>query len=137
MKQLMFLLILACILGIASAFTGVQSFYWTSHNGTVVSSLTYWHGYWRFLPLVPAALFAVMFYAVYRRSPLAWTLGWIAILIGAAVFIAEAWLGLIYQPKGEVGALAATVGGIVVAIYWGVRWYKQKSYFIPDDDEQT
>lgn len=114
-----------------SHFTGV------SHNGTVVQYITYWHDYWRALPLVYAAFFAAAFYGVYRRLPIAWKLGWLYIILGAAHFIFFAWVGLIHQPKGEIGALAATVGGIIVAVYWGARWYKQKSYFIPDEDDQT
>jgi hypothetical protein len=33
--------------------------------------------------------------------------------------IFEAWLGLIHQPYGWVGALGATVCVIAVTIYWG------------------
>jgi hypothetical protein len=135
MRQLMVLLVIGCLLGIASTITGVQSFYWSSHNGAVVSSVTYWHGYWRLLALVYAAMCAFMFYAVFRRWPLAWTLGWFFIIAAAAHFVAFAWIGLLPQPKGWLGAIAATAGGIGVAIYWGVRWYKQKSYFIPETDQ--
>jgi hypothetical protein len=137
MRQLMILLAIGCLLGIASAVTGVQSFYWSSHNGTAVSSVTYWHGFWRLLPLVYAAVFVFMFYVVFRRLPLAWTLGWFFTIAGALHFILFAWIGLLPQPSGWVGAIAATAIGIVVAIYWGARWYKQKSHFIADESDQT
>src|SRR5438876_435352 len=137
MRQLMFFLIVGCLLGVASAITGVQSFYWSSRNGTIVSSLTYWHGYWRLLALVYASVLAFMFYVVYRRLPVAWTLGWFFIIAGAAHFIFFAWVGLLPQPEGWIGAIAATAGGFGVAIYWGVRWYKQKNYFIPDEADPT
>lgn len=132
MRRLMFYLVLGCILGVASAVTGVQSFSWSSRNGTVIRSVTYWHGYWRLLPLLYAALYGTMFYVVYRRLPLAWTLGWVGVIASAAAFIAGAWIGLIRQPYGWVGAIAATVGGIIVAVYWGSRWNQQRSYFIND-----
>ena len=132
----MFLLIAGCLLSVASAITGVQAFYWSSRNGTIASSLTYWHGYWGLLALVYASVLAFMSYVVYRRLPLAWTLGWFFIIAGTAHFIFFAWVGLLPQPSGWVGAIGATVGGIVVAIYWGARWYKQKSYFIPDESDQ-
>jgi len=127
----MLLLILGCVLAIASAVTGVQSFYWSSHNGTVDSSVTYWHGPWRWLTLVYAAIFAAAFYGVYRRRPIAWKLGWVFLVIGAAHFIFAAWVGLIHQPYGWVGAIGATVGGILVLAYWGIWWQRQREYFSP------
>ena len=69
----MALLVLGCIASIASAITGVQSFYWSSHNGAVESSVTYWQGSRRWLALVYAAVFAITFYGIYRRFPLAWS----------------------------------------------------------------
>jgi hypothetical protein len=137
MWPLMFFLLVGCLLSLASANTGVQSFYWSSRNDTVVHSVTYWHDYWRALPLVYAAFFAGAIYGVYCRLPIAWKLGWLYLILAAAHFIAFAWIGLLPQPQGWIGAIAATVGGIGVAIYWGARWYKQKSYFIPDESNQT
>ncbi len=137
MWALMFFLMVSCLAAVASAVTAVLSFYWSSHNGTVVHSITYWHGYWRVLPLVYAAFFAAAFYGVYRRLPIAWKLGWLYIIVAAAHFIFFAWVGLIDQPKGAIGALAATFGAIIVAVYWGVQWYKRKSYFMPDEDHRT
>jgi hypothetical protein len=132
MRVLMALLLLGCIACIASAITGVQAFQADSRTGTVIS---YWQGSWRWLALLYAAIFAVAFYSVYRRFPLAWKLGWVFLIAGAADFIIQAWLGLIDQPYGWVGGIAATLGGIGVAIYWGFWWRKQKPYFVPDATE--
>jgi len=47
-------------------------------------------------------------------------------------FIFEAWLGLIHQPYGWVGALGATVCVIAVTIYWGIWWQRHRDYFTPN-----
>ena len=88
----MALLVLGCIACLASAVTGVQSFYWSSHNGVVESSVTNWHGSSRWLALVYAAVFAVIFYGIYGRFLLAWKLGFIVLYLNAVWFIFQAWL---------------------------------------------
>ena len=97
MRVLMALLLLGCIAGILSAITGVQSFYTDSRTGTVI---TYWQGSLRWLALVYAAIFAVAFYGIYRRLPIAWKLGWVFLALSVVQFIVEAWLQLIHQPYG-------------------------------------
>lgn|ERR1700719_759328 len=134
MRVLMALLILSCVLCIVSAITGIQAFEADSRTGTVI---TYWHGYGRFYAIAGAFVSAVSFYGVYRRSPLAWKLGWLFLFAGAANFIAEAWLGLIHQSYGWIGAVAATLAAVGVTVYWGFWWRKQKPYFIGYGDQQT
>jgi len=129
MRVLMTLLILGSVVCVFSAITGIQSFYTDSRTGTVI---TYWHGYWRLLALAYAAIFAMAFYSIYRRLRIAWRLGWVFLVAGAADFIFEAWVGLIHQPYGWVGALAATLGGIAVAAYWGIWWQRHREYFTPE-----
>jgi hypothetical protein len=129
MRVLMALLLFSCVACILSAVTGIQAFDANSRTGTVVY---YWHSYWRLLALVYAAISALAFYVVYRRYSIAWKLGWVFLIAGAAEFTLQAWLGLIHQPYGWVGAIAATLGGMGAAIYWGFWWRKQKDYFSPD-----
>jgi hypothetical protein len=129
MRVLMTLLLLGCVAGIISAVTGIQAVETDSRTGTVI---TYWHGYWRLLALGYAAIFAFAFYGIYRRFPIAWKLGWVFLVAGAAEFIFQAWLGLIHQPYGWVGAIAATLGGIAVLAYWGIWWQRHREYFTPE-----
>jgi hypothetical protein len=129
MRVLMTLLILGVVFCVFSAITGIQSFYTDSSTGTVI---TYWHGYWRLLAFGYAAMFAMAFYGIYRRLPIAWKLGWVFLVGGAADFIFEAWVGLIHQPYGWVGVLAATLGGIAVVAYWGIWWQRHREYFTPE-----
>src|SRR5438093_12186071 len=103
MRVLMALLLLGCAAGIISAVTGIQAVEADSRTGTVI---THWHGYWRLLALGYAALFALAFYSIYRRFPIAWKLGWVFLVAGAAEFIFQAWVSLIHQPYGWVGAIA-------------------------------
>jgi hypothetical protein len=129
MRALMTLLILFCVFCIISAVTGIQTFETDSRAGTVIS---YYHGYGRLYALAAAAFFALAFYGVYRRSPITWKLGWLFLLAGAADLIFEAWLGLIHQPYGWMGALAAAAGVIGVTIYWGIWWQRHRDYFARD-----
>jgi hypothetical protein len=128
MRVLMTLLILSCLFCIVSAVTGIQAFEAGSRGGAVV---IYHQGYGRLYTLVAAGLFAVAFYGVYRRSPIVWKLGWFFLFAGAADFVFEAWLGLIHQPYGWVGALGATVGVVAVTTYWGIWWKRHREYFTP------
>ena len=128
MRVLMALLLFSCVACILSAVTGIHAFDANSRTGTVVS---YWHGYWRLLPLFYAAISALAFYGIYRHYPVVWKLGWVFLIGGAVEFIVLAWLSLIHQPYGWVGAIAATLGGIGVTVYWGFWWRKQKSYVFP------
>ena len=124
----MALLLLGCLLCVVSAITGIQAFEASSRTGTVI---TYWKGYWRWLALVYAAIFAVAFYSIYRRFPIAWKLAWVFLIGGAADFIFEAWVGLIHQPYGWVGAIGATIGAIAAVAYWGIWWQQHREYFSP------
>ena len=66
MRVLMALLLFSCVACILSAVTGIQAFDANSRTGTVVS---YWHGYWRLLPLFYAAISALASYDIYRHYP--------------------------------------------------------------------
>ena len=137
MRMLMALLVLGCIACIASAVTGVQSFYWSAHNGAVESSVTYWQGSLRWLALVYAAVFAITFYGIYGRFPLAWKLGFIVLYLNAVWFIFQAWLLLWPQPYGWVGATAVTVVTPFVALYWATWWRRQSGWFFGDGEQET
>ena len=88
MRALMTLLIIVAVFSVASAITGIQSFHTDSRIGTTI---WYWHGYERLYALASAVFFAVAFYAVYRRLPIAWQLGRVFIYLSAAYFASEVW----------------------------------------------
>ena len=140
MRVLMMVLALLCLLCIVSAITGIQAFELSaiqsgSRTGSVV---TYWEGAWRWFALVYAAFFAVAFYGIYRRFPLAWKVGWVVLVASTAGFIVQVWLTEVQPPDAAyAGRILATLAGIAVGIYWGFWWYNQKRYFIPDATEQT
>jgi len=134
MRVLMALLLLGCVVCIFSAITGVQAFEASSRTGTLI---TYWQGSWRWLAVVYGAIFAVAFYGIYRRFPIAWKLGWVLLIASAVDFIVESWLALIHEPDGWFFAVVATLLVIGVALYWGVWWRKQKHYFTPNATEKT
>ena len=115
----------------------MQSFYWSAHNGAVESSVTYWQGSWRWLALVYAAVFAITFYGIYGRFPLAWKLGFIVLYLNAVWFIFQAWLLLWPQPYGWVGATAVTVVTPFVALYWATWWRRQSGWFFGDGEQET
>ena len=117
-----------------SLITGVQSFAADSRTGTVVA---YWHGYERVWAVGHAIVFAAAAYAIYRRFPLAWKLGFLAIYLSAAVFAFQAWWYLWPQDYGWVGATVATVVASFIALYWASWWERQRRYFFADEHEQT
>ena len=128
MRILMALLILFCVLCIVP-----PSLVFRRSSGLAYGTvITYHYGYGRLYALGAAVLSGVAFYGVYRRSPIAWKLGWLFLFAGAMDFIFEAWLGLIHQPYGWVGALGATVCVIAVTIYWGIWWQRHRDYFTPN-----
>jgi len=130
----MTLLIFACVFGIVSAITGIQGFHINSHNGTVV---WYWHGYGRLFALVYAALFGLAFYGIYRRYPLTWRLGWVALCFSCATTLLEIWRSTRSQPDGAIILFLSLAATVAVTLYWGNWWRKQRSYFFDYGDEPT
>jgi hypothetical protein len=133
MTVLLGLLLTGVVFSLASAITGIQSIH-TDPRGTII---TYWHGYGRLLALAYAAVFAVAFYGVYRRYLIVWKLGFVALYLGAADFIFEAWRLLLPQPYGWVGATAVTVAAPFGALYWASWWRRQKHWFIGTGEEEA
>jgi len=134
MRLLLIGLALAALASAVSLVTGVQSFEADSRTGTVVE---YWHGYERLWAIGYTIFFAAAAYALYRRFPVAWKFGFLAIYLSAAVFVLQAWWYLWPQDYGWVGAAAVTVFAPFIALYWASWWQKQRSYFFGDDHKQT
>ena len=115
MRVLMALLLFSCVACILSAVTGfrhstqIHAPAQSSAAGTATDDCC---------RIFYAAISALAFYGIYRHYPVVWKLGWVFLIGGAVEFIVLAWLSLIHQPYGWVGAIAATLGGIGVTVYW-------------------
>ena len=134
MRLLLIAFVLAAIVGVASAITGIASFQADSRTGTVVE---YWHGYEWLYAVGAAIIFAIASYGIYRRFPLVWKIGFVVIYLSAAEFVFQAWWFLWPQPYGWVGATAVTVFAPFIALYWASWWRRQRTYFFQDVIEQT
>ena len=128
MRILMTLLLLGAVFSIVSAITGIQSVHGDSRTGTVITY--YSHPYERLLAVAFAALSALAFYGVYRRYPVVWRLGFIALYLSAADFVFHVWWSLWSQPYGWVGATLATVFAPLILLYWLSWWRRQRAYFL-------
>jgi hypothetical protein len=72
-------------------------------------------------------------YGIHAKAPVAWKLGWVAIVMGTLLLFAGAWKTISKMPGNDypgVAAAAVFLGGTAVAVYWGFWWKKQKSYFV-------
>lgn len=130
MRALQWFLVVGCIAGIASAITGVQSFSFDSSSGSQIGHYgSTWQRIWGIATALICGLGA---WGIYRRAPIVWPLGWVALVISAIWFVAEAAIMLLPQPYGWVGAIGAAVGAVLVVAYWGIWWQRHHEYFSPD-----
>jgi hypothetical protein len=130
MRALQWLLVAGCIGGLVSVVTGVQSFSFDSATGSQVSHyVTVWERVWGVVTAVVCGLAA---WGIYRRAPIVWPFGWVALVVSALWFVVEAAIMLLPQPYGWVGVIGAAVGAVLVVAYWGVWWQRHREYFSPE-----
>lgn len=127
MRTLKAICILWCLLSVVSALTGIRTFHWSTSDGL---NITRQGGLGNTLLSVFSSLvYASAAYGIHRRIPVVWKLGW-AVLI---VSFLEATIGgvssVLRQPGGWIGAAGILVGGVLVAVYWGRWWNRQRDYF--------
>jgi hypothetical protein len=87
-----------------------------------------------------AFFWACAFYGVRNKAPMAWKLGWGAIVVGLLEFLYKALSSTTRIPETDhpwVASAAVIVGGSAVAFYWGLWWKRQKPYFAPRSDPMT
>ena len=128
MRALQWLLVLGCIASIASAVNGVQSFSYDSATG---SHTAYFAGWDRLWAVASALVCGIGAWGIYRRAPIVWPLGWVALLVSALWFVVEAAIMLLPQPYGWVGVIGAATGATLVVAYWGIWWQRHREYFTP------
>jgi hypothetical protein len=138
MRLLQLSLILLCIACLLSAITGVQSIKNTTETGgtTVVT----WHtGYGRLNALAGAIVFGAGAVCLRKRTPLAWWLGWVIGAVSGADFLYFVVTSSLRQPGSDVvfSVLLPIFGVSIVALYWGIWWYRQKDTFFPRDDAKA
>jgi hypothetical protein len=129
-RVLLWLLVAGCIAGLVSIVTGVQSFSFDSVTGSQISHYTtVWERIWGVATALVCGLGA---WGIYRRAPIVWSIGWVALVVSALWFVVEAAIMLLPQPYGWIGVIGAAVGAILVVAYWGIWWQRHREYFSPD-----
>jgi hypothetical protein len=68
---------------------------------------------------------------IWTRRIFAWRLGFVAIALSAAYFIAQVCFTLTAVGTGEKAIIvsACSLVGLLVAGFWSVVWYRQKKWF--------
>jgi hypothetical protein len=73
----------------------------------------------------------IALYGIHKRLPVAWKLGFAWIGFGSCAFASRA-LSMMPRTLDHPAVVAfVVISTIIVAIYWGYWWYRQKSYFSP------
>jgi hypothetical protein len=94
-------------------------------------------GFGRLYSLLAAGVFAIAFYGIHRRFPIAWKIGWGVLIASFLDFLVSALSFSLRLPLPDrlIASSAIIVGGCAVAIYWGFWWNRQKSYFTSTHDQ--
>ncbi len=82
--------------------------------------------------LVIALMWAVEFYGIHTKAVFAWKLGWGILAAEFLRFLAVGGSFALQVPEADdpwVAFGAVMVCGLVVAVYWGFWWKRQKDYF--------
>ena len=88
-------------------------------------------GFWKLRALVSLAFFASAFYGIHRRVPLTWKLGWGVIVGGYLWFIVSVLSTTLKMPQPDrwIASCSIVIGTLLVVLYWGYWWWRQKQYF--------
>lgn len=84
------------------------------------------------LSIVSTAFWTVAFYGVYKRSVLAWKLGWVAIGAFFVEFVAVGLVSTARLPRVDsptIASAAVIVLAMLAALFAGLWWNRQKGYF--------
>jgi hypothetical protein len=127
MRTLKAICILFCLLSVVAAFTGIRTFHWSTSDGLNITrqgGLVYilW-------AVFSSLLYASAAYGIHRRIPVVWKLGWAVLIVSFLEFTTGGVYSVLRQPGGWIGAAGILVGGVLVAVYWGRWWKRQRGYF--------
>jgi hypothetical protein len=112
---------------VVSALTGIRTFHWSTSDGL---NITRQGGLANTLcSFFSSLLYAIAAYGVHRRIPFVWKLGWAVLIVSFLEFTIGGVSYVLRQPGGRIGAAGIIVGGVLVAVYWGRWWNRQRDYF--------
>lgn len=127
MRTLIAICILFCLLTAVSAVTGIRTFHWSTSDGLNITRQgglvnTLWS-------VFSSLLYASAAYGIHRRIPVVWKLGWAVLIVSFLEFTIDGVSSVLRQPGGWIGAAGILVGGVLLAVYWGRWWNRQRGYF--------
>jgi len=127
MRTLKAICILFCLLSVVSALTAIRTFHWSTSDGLNITRQgglgnTLWS-------VFSSLLYASAAYGIHRRIPVVWKLGWAILIVSFLEFTIVGVSSVLTQPGGWIGAAGILVGGVLVAVYWGRWWNRQRAYF--------
>jgi hypothetical protein len=73
-----------------------------------------------------------LFYGIHRRLVIAWTFGWVLLIVLFGEFLISTLSSILRQtpyPAGWILSAVAAVMASAVAAYWGRWWNRQRGYF--------
>ena len=127
MKYINIIILILFILSTISSISGIKNFEYK--NG--ITTIEYFSGYSRLIPILLATLFGVLFYIFYKRFEIGYIVGWIALTI----FYILALISFIIYAMDENGitkiilVIFSTTAVTFLFGYWAILWKKQKNYF--------
>jgi hypothetical protein len=80
------------------------------------------------------------FYGIQKRAPIVWKVGWIVLAFGLLDFFIQALSSIRRIPGASHPWVFRTfilVIGILVGLYWGFWWRRQRPYFGPGTDHES
>jgi hypothetical protein len=138
LEVLKIICVLFCLVLVASAFTGIHAFHWSTGiapgspsatNMAVARDNSFAGALWS---AIRALFYAGVAYGIHKRALVAWKLGWI-VIAGQLLYLPVWALSVTSKiPRSEspkVAVAAIVVGGTAIALYWGLWWNRQKAYF--------
>ncbi|HEY6388449.1 MAG TPA: hypothetical protein VIX91_22445 [Candidatus Acidoferrum sp.] len=127
MRALKAICIFFSLLCVVSALTGIRTVHWSTSDGlNLTKQVGLGNTLWS---VFNALLYAGAAYGIHRRAPVVWKLGWAILIISFLEFTIRGLSLSLSLPNGWVASVGILIGGIVVTVYWGVWWGREKDYF--------
>ena len=127
MNYLNIVILLISIAFLVSAISGIQSIEYNNGKTTI----EYFSGYGRILPIFLAIIFGSLFYLIQKKIKFGYIAGWI-VLVG--FYICSLILGIGYSiaesgPIKLILIIFSIIAITLLFLYWAKFWKRQKGYF--------